>query len=95
MHIFDCSAIEAAQGRKPQAVEAPVAAATANVERAISANAGLRAQRRIGKLTAYRPKPRRLDKRILTRRPLMLVKRRPWAPPPTGRVTGREIIARN
>lgn len=51
--------------------------------------------RRIGKLIAYRPRPRRLDSRIVKRRPMMVVKRRPWGKPPEGRIFGREIIARN
>jgi hypothetical protein len=50
--------------------------------------------RRIGKVVAYRPRPRRLDIRIVSRRPMMVVKRRPWGPPPVGLVCGREIIAR-
>ena len=51
--------------------------------------------RRLGKLMAFRPKPRRLDARVVKRRPMMLVKRRPWCALPVGLLTGREIIARS
>jgi hypothetical protein len=44
---------------------------------------------------ARRPAPRRLDARIVTRRPMMLVKRRQGRVPFVGRISGREIIARS
>jgi hypothetical protein len=47
-----------------------------------------------GKLRIRPPKARRLDVRIVKRRPLMLVKRRPQGPVPKTRFSGREIIAR-
>lgn len=50
---------------------------------------------RLGKLQIRRVRPRRLDARVLKRRPLMVVKRRPWGPPPQERIAGREIIARD
>ena len=76
------------------AAEALFAAAIDDFERAMSADAGARVTRRIGKLLAHRPRPRRLDARIVTRRPMMLVKPRPWSASPIGRIAGREIIAR-
>lgn len=50
---------------------------------------------RLGKLAVGRTRPRRLDARIVRRRPMMLVKRRPWGPVPQRRLAGREIIARS
>lgn len=48
----------------------------------------------LGKLMVRRCRPRRLDKRVVARRPMMLVKRRLVAPLPQKLFGGREIIAR-
>lgn len=50
--------------------------------------------KRLGKLTVRRCRPRRLDKRVVARRPMMLVKRRLVAPMAHALISGREIIAR-
>jgi hypothetical protein len=50
--------------------------------------------KRLGKLIVRRCRPRRLDKRVVARRPMMLVKRRLVAPLHHNLFHGREIIAR-
>jgi len=50
---------------------------------------------RLGELRVAFSKPRRLDVRIVSRRPMMLVKRRLISLLPRRRVQGREITARD
>jgi hypothetical protein len=77
----------------PPVVEAAAVAYDELQELVAGTEAG-RATWPIGKLRAHRPAPRRLDARIVKRRPMVLVKRRPGRAPVFGRITGREIIAR-
>lgn len=50
---------------------------------------------RLGRLAIGRVRPRRLDARIVRRRPMMLTKARARGPAPSAPVKGREIIARS
>lgn len=77
------------------AAAAQLAAANDDFAYSLRSRISRRPVRRIGKLVAYRPRPRRLDARIVKRRPMMVVKHRPCCAPPPGLVRGREIIARN
>ena len=94
VHIIDRSAIEPAAGPMPLVIEA-AAVAYDDLQRLISGIDAGPARWPIGRLVAARPAPRRLDARIVTRRPMMLVKRRPWRASVFGRIAGREIIARS
>jgi len=93
VHIIERSAIQAAAERMPPVIEA-AAVAYDDLQRLISGVDAGRATWPIGELKARRPAPRRLDARIVTRRPMVLVKRRPGCVPFVGRFGGREIIAR-
>lgn len=94
VHIIERSAIQPAAGPMPLVLEAAAVAYDELQELVSRADAG-RATWPIGKLMARRPAPRRLDARIVTRRPMMLVKRRQGRVPFVGRISGREIIARS
>lgn len=94
VHIFGRGAIGPAAAPLPLAIEAAATAAYDDLQDLIARYEARPATWRIGKLHAARPKPRRLDARIVKRRPMMLVKRRLGRASVFGRLSGREIIAR-